>query len=532
MINGNINNSPVRSVKGKVELYEGSTLLDTYTYRDRLISFTVERVGEDSKFFGFGVCQKINLHLIDKNRELEITTAHSFKAFLTTGEEYITPFPTFYVTEVNRDENTNELSITAYDALYWASGEKINRFYITAHYLHDFITYASPSKLSSINYPTELEVFNTEYPDGANLEGTETKREVLDAIAEASQCIYFIDNTNTLTFKRLDRDGNAALTISKADYIDLDSKTNKRLAAICHATELGDNVQSSLTISGSTQYVRNNPFWELREDIGALVENALAAIGGITINQFDCSWRGNYLLEPGDKIDLITKDNAVETTYLLNDVLEYNGYLSEQSSWKYEDNSNETASNPSTLGQSLKQTYARVDKANKEITMLASDIKANADDIENISSLILDPDGIAATVSSLQKTTDESLEDISETLATLSQSVETKMTDEEVKIRISEALSNGINRVETSTGFTFDDEGLTVSKSDSAISTTITENGMKIFEGENEAKAVLIADNIGVDAKNLHATTYLIIGNNSRFEDYGSDRTGCFWIGG
>lgn len=532
MINGNINNSPVRSVKGKVELYEGSTLLDTYTYRDKLISFTVERVGEDNKFFGFGVCQKINIKLIDKNRELEITTAHSFKVFLTTGEEYITPCPIFYVTEVHRDENTNELSITAYDALYWASGEKINRFYITAHYLHDFITYASPSKLSSINYPTELEVFNTEYPNGANLEGTETKREVLDAIAEASQCIYFIDNTNTLTFKRLDRDGNAALTISKADYIDLDSKTNKRLAAICHATELEDNVQSSLTISGSTQYVRNNPFWELREDIGALVENALAAIGGITINQFDCSWRGNYLLEPGDKIDLITKDNAVETTYLLNDVLEYNGYLSEQSSWKYEDNSNETASNPSTLGQSLKQTYARVDKANKEITMLASDIKANADDIENISSLILDPDGIAATVSSLQKTTDESLEDISETLATLSQSVETKMTDEEVKIRISEALSNGINRVETSTGFTFDDEGLTVSKSDSAISTTITENGMKIFEGENEAKAVLIADNIGVDAKNLHATTYLIIGNNSRFEDYGSDRTGCFWIGG
>ena len=24
---------------------------------------------------------------------------------------------------------------------------------------------------------------------------------------------------------------------------------------------------------------------------------------------------------------------------------------------------------------------------------------------------------------------------------------------------------------------------------------------------------------------------YLIIGTNSRFEDYGSDRTGCFWIG-
>lgn len=42
---------------------------------------------------------------------------------------------------------------------------------------------------------------------------------------------------------------------------------------------------------------------------------------------------------------------------------------------------------------------------------------------------------------------------------------------------------------------------------------------------------VLTANNIGVDAVNLHATTYLIIGQNSRFEDY-NGRTGCFWIGG
>ena len=46
-------------------------------------------------------------------------------------------------------------------------------------------------------------------------------------------------------------------------------------------------------------------------------------------------------------------------------------------------------------------------------------------------------------------------------------------------------------------------------------------------------EAVLTANNSGVDAKNLHATTYLFIGVNSRFEDYDNNtRTGCFWIGG
>ena len=60
------------------------------------------------------------------------------------------------------------------------------------------------------------------------------------------------------------------------------------------------------------------------------------------------------------------------------------------------------------------------------------------------------------------------------------------------------------------------------------MTTQITEDGMTVYRDNT---AVLIANNVGVDAVNLHATTYLIIGNNSRFEDYGENRTGCFWIG-
>lgn len=44
-----------------------------------------------------------------------------------------------------------------------------------------------------------------------------------------------------------------------------------------------------------------------------------------------------------------------------------------------------------------------------------------------------------------------------------------------------------------------------------------------------------VVDDTGVSAENLHATTWLIVGENSRFEDYtdasGEKRTGCFWIG-
>ena len=83
-------------------------------------------------------------------------------------------------------------------------------------------------------------------------------------------------------------------------------------------------------------------------------------------------------------------------------------------------------------------------------------------------------------------------------------------------------------KVETNTGFTFNDEGLTVEKANSEMRTQITEDGMTVFKND---EAVLTANNIGVDALNLHATTYLIVGTNSRFEDYADTRTGCFWIG-
>ena len=107
------------------------------------------------------------------------------------------------------------------------------------------------------------------------------------------------------------------------------------------------------------------------------------------------------------------------------------------------------------------------------------------------------------------------------------------MTPEAVDLKIQSAMSKGVDSVTTTTGFTFNEAGLTVSKTGSEMTTRIDEDGMSVYRDNNE---VLTADNQGVIAYNLHAKTYLIIGENSRFEDYtntnGEARTGCFWIGG
>ena len=681
----------VRRIKAKVELYNGSTLVATYTQADKVISFDIQRVGEDGKFFGFGICHRLNVHLIDVQREIDISTANTIKislgAELPDGTTEYKIYPTFQVSEVHRDENTNELSVTAYDAIYKASEHAVSELVLTKPYTIKQFVEACASVLGvSVTGHTN---FVLSYPNGANFDGTETLREALDDVAEATQTIYFLDANNKLCFKQLDKSGNAVISIDKSKYITLKSGVGHRLQTICMCTELGDNVSESTTLVGSTQYVRDNAFWELRDDIAALVHNAITTIGDISIDVFDCTWRGNPALEVGDKISLTTKDNKALTAYLLNDTIKYDGSLSEKTQWKYDTNSTETESNPTSLGDAIKQTYARVDKQEKQITLLASEMNSQTQaikktvkqvDVEyylststtsaaggswsttaptwqedkymwsrqkvtytdgtsitrnatciagakgadgkngkdgrgitsvtteyyistsqtelaggswsasqpaweegkyiwtrskivynnpttteyttavcdaawaeinaiqgqqktnttDISQLKVEKNNISASVATIvekQSDIDSTIVDMQKGIGeqnqsnaaqfeTLTNKVNATMTSEQVQLAISTEVAKGASKVTTSTGFKFDDSGLTISKTNSEMSTKIDEDGMSIYKGSEE---VLTADNTGVDAKNLHATTYLIIGTNSRFEDYGS-RTGCFWI--
>lgn len=150
---------------------------------------------------------------------------------------------------------------------------------------------------------------------------------------------------------------------------------------------------------------------------------------------------------------------------------------------------------------------------------------------ETVTSLQLGADSINASVKSLEETMTRTSDGLANDISIIQEQVNLAMTSEDVKIEIQNQLINGTNKVSTTTGYTFDEDGLNISKSDSEMKTQITEDGMKIYKNDD---IMLTANNQGVDAKNLHATTYLIIGGNSRMEDFienGNKRTAVFWIG-
>lgn len=516
--------NPVRQIEATVAFYEDATLLLSINNETNLKSITLERTGESGKFYGYGVSHKANIKVMDKTREISVEAGNNALINIDT----LRIAPKMYISQVRRDEITNELSITAYDRLYDASAYTVSE--LALEYpatIADYATQAANLLGLGIFYYEDNTAFDITFEEGANLDGTETIRYLLDAIAEATQTVYYISRYNTLIFKSFDIDGAAAYTIDRDNYITMDSGTNRRLSGICSATELGDNVKAELAVSGSTQYVRDNPFYELREDIAALVDNALAAIGGLTINQFECEWRGNPVIEIGDKLALITKDGATAYSYLLDDILEYDGTFKQKTQWKYED-SNESESNPTSLGDALNKTFARVDKVNKEIELVASETATNAEDISQIH---LNTSSIQANVSRIENTTNSALDAVNGEINTLTQKVNASITAEDVRLEIQSQLDNGIDKITTNTGYTFDDEGLTVSKTGSEMTTQITEDGMTV---SRDNTTVLTANNVGVVATNLHANTYLWIGKYSRLEDYDAEgsRTGCFWVGG
>jgi hypothetical protein len=132
---------------------------------------------------------------------------------------------------------------------------------------------------------------------------------------------------------------------------------------------------------------------------------------------------------------------------------------------------------------------------------------------------------ISAEVSALKVVTDEQGNKINE----MASKVEASVTADQVNIAIETEIGKGVSKVVTKTGYTFSDDGLTVEKSNSEMKTQITEDGMAVYKNGLETLRV---NNQGVDAVDLRAKTYLIVGRNSRFEDMPSgDRTGCFWIG-
>lgn len=112
--------------------------------------------------------------------------------------------------------------------------------------------------------------------------------------------------------------------------------------------------------------------------------------------------------------------------------------------------------------------------------------------------------------------------------------------ESQIQLVVQKKITDGVNKVTTETGYTFDDNGLTIEKTDAKAKTTLNEVGLNVksstgssdesllFAGYDETTGETI-----VKSKNMTVEKYLVIGKYSRMEDFikdGVKATGVFWI--
>lgn len=220
-------------------------------------------------------------------------------------------------------------------------------------------------------------------------------------------------------------------------------------------------------------------FGKSTDDLATITEALYNCISGITYRPFTTTVQGNPCVEVGDRITVNTRLETVNS-YVLN--------------------------------RNLTGVMSLVDSIETKGTEIYE---------EKVNSVQNDIKQLKGKANILKRTVEETVSRVTNVEKGYT---EIQQTAESLKVNISQTQGD-VERM----SYDFTSEKLVIEKEGAETKTEISENGMSVKSSSDEE--MLIANSQGVDATNLHAKTYLIVGANSRFEDFG-DGTGCFYIGG
>ena len=331
--------------------------------------------------------------------------------------------------------------------------------------------------------------------DGEKFNSTYTFRDVLDQIAQvAAGVIAFKDDVLCVLYPT---DTGEIVNASNLRTLQIGEKYGPVNSVVLARTPQEDNIYAmdadSVAQNGLTEIkIENNQIMDShREDfIGAILER----VNGLKFWLYELQSFGIGYLDLCDMFTLETMDGVQHQTILLVDEMQITQGLAENCSLEAPEATETDYKAASTTDKVLNQTILKVDKQAQQITALVSNAKDIGDKVTKMAEVMMDADS--------------------------------------VDIKITEAVG-GIDSIKTSTGYTFDKDGLKISKSGESMANLLDNTGMFVTRDEEE---VLGANHEGVRALNLTAKQYLIVGENSRFENYNngtdSKRTACFYIGG
>lgn len=257
------------------------------------------------------------------------------------------------------------------------------------------------------------------------------------------------------------------------------------------------------------------------EQLNEISERLYSAVRGMYYRPFTAVLQGNPCIEVGDDIVVHTKTMDVQS-YVLERTIKGLQSLKDtfdaKGAYEYSSGGNSIQKEIRQLKGKSNVLERNVEETRETISDVESGLQLEIVENANL---------VSQTISETNKKLEDEVGALKSSQSSLEQKIDSLSVEFKEEITKIDEQGEDISELKK-TSYKFDTEDLTIEKSGSEIKTKINEDGMRVYKNNEE---MLKANNEGVDAVNLHAKTYLIIGNNSRFEDYGGTRTACFWIG-
>ena len=300
------------------------------------------------------------------------------------------------------------------------------------------------------------------------------------------------------------RDGlsGAEFVTAEVEKVHL-RRSDEDVGAVYPAAEAGSN----------TLCVTGNPL--LGSDAGALEEAARQLYTQFhPIRYMPCTVRTveSCGVTAGDIFQVEKPDGTVQPVYAMTCV-HLGGVLTVQC----------TGSGSRDSSQAV--NIARYESEGDRVVSLRADVeglKAQCrDDRGALAELTMDVEGIRTQVSRVDAAGEN----------TRSQLTRLEQDARALSLQVQTITETGAGKVVTETGYTFDTEGLKISKAGEEMENLLDNTGMYV---RRSGQTILQANAAGVQAKDVTVRSYLIIGSHCRLEDYAdaadSKRTACFFL--
>ena len=408
-------------------------------------------------------------------------------------------FGQFIVKESSYNADTNSVYLECYDSMLLAMVPYVPVCVFSdasgnlTTTLGDYL--AAIAAKMGLSLTTESFVNSDVYVDGEKYDETYTFRDVLTEIAQAAAGTIAIQN-NALSVL-YPTETNEVIRPSDLMELSVKEAYGPVNSVVLARTPQEDNIYKR--DEAATEWiewrVENNQIMDShREDF---IDGIYSALSGLSFQIYEMKSFGIGYLFLCDRFTVEDLDGNQYSTIFLSDDLMIDQGISETCESVFPGATQTDYIAASPTDRVLNQTILRVNKQAQTIEALIT----HTENVEN---------------------------ELTGQIENLTKSVETKMTSEQVEILVKSQL-DGINSITTATGYKFDKDGLRISKSGEEMENLLDNTGMYVNRG---ADNILTANNEGVNAINLSARQYLIVGTNSRFEDYDFNRTACFYIGG